>query len=155
MMEPVTDSVLDLSPNVLVSEGRDKLYNRSDQCKKMSPPESGTLHVVYGNGSSVGSVLMFQCSSMYQLVGEGISTCVWRGNSTLWTSGTPTCHDVWAREVPSVGFGGEHSAAGRRCASVIVPSCGGAVQTVSGGHTIEVYERDKKLMRRFEAHLPE
>ncbi|OCT58667.1 sushi domain-containing protein 3 [Xenopus laevis] len=258
-MEPVTASVLDPSLTVLLSEGRDNLYNRSGQCKKMSPPDSGTLHVVYGNGSSVGSVLMFQCSSMYQLVGEGISTCVWRGNSTLWTSGAPTCkalsryetfgfkvaviasivscaiillmsmafltcclvscvkknerrrserekvvwnqldceglenvqveqfgmkgrnnnnnkdggrpaladwinmsyenhgfcrcHDVWAGEVPTVGFGGEHSAAGPRSASHVVPS--GAIQTVSRGHIIEVYGRDKEFIRRFEAHLPE
>ncbi|KAG8431069.1 hypothetical protein GDO86_019467 [Hymenochirus boettgeri] len=85
-MPPVT--VLDLSGAVLVTEGKG---NRSGQCRKMSAPDAGSLHIVYGNGSSLGTVLMFQCSSMYQLVGEGISTCVWRGNSTLWTSGVPTC----------------------------------------------------------------
>ncbi|KAM4722737.1 LOW QUALITY PROTEIN: sushi domain-containing protein 3 [Rhinophrynus dorsalis] len=91
MPPPATASVLDLSRTVLITEDRPNVHNNPGQCKKMLPPESGSVHVVYGNGSSVGTVLMFQCSSTHQLVGEGIATCVWRGNTTLWTAGTPVC----------------------------------------------------------------
>uniref|UniRef100_A0A8C5R1H9 Sushi domain-containing protein n=1 Tax=Leptobrachium leishanense TaxID=445787 RepID=A0A8C5R1H9_9ANUR len=67
------------------------VYFVEGQCKKIFPPESGSLYVVHGNGSSVGSVIVFQCSPTHQLVGNGMTTCVWRGNNTLWTTGTPTC----------------------------------------------------------------
>ncbi|XP_053545337.1 sushi domain-containing protein 3 [Bombina bombina] len=90
-MYPSTASVLDLSRTILVTEGRNNLYNRTGQCKTILPPESGSLHIVHGNGSSVGTVVMFQCSSKHQLVGDGIATCVWKGNGTLWTAGIPTC----------------------------------------------------------------
>ncbi|KAG8550883.1 hypothetical protein GDO81_028952 [Engystomops pustulosus] len=90
-MQSATASVLDLSRTVLVTEEKSNLYNSTGQCKKIVPPESGSLHVVHGNGSSVGTVIMFQCSSSYQLVGDELTTCVWKGNSTLWTAGAPSC----------------------------------------------------------------
>ncbi|XP_075431018.1 sushi domain-containing protein 3 isoform X2 [Ascaphus truei] len=90
-MQTVTASVLDLSRTVLITEERDNVSNRTGQCKRLLPPESGSFHIVHGNGSSVGTVIMFQCSSKHQLTGEGLSTCVWKGNTTLWTAGTPTC----------------------------------------------------------------
>ncbi|CAH2313122.1 sushi domain-containing 3 [Pelobates cultripes] len=90
-MQLSTASVLDLSRTVLVTEDRDTLYNSSGQCKNILPPESGSLHVVHGNGSSVGTVIMFQCSPRLELVGHGMTTCVWKGNHTSWTTGTPTC----------------------------------------------------------------
>ncbi|XP_066450689.1 sushi domain-containing protein 3 isoform X1 [Eleutherodactylus coqui] len=90
-MQSATASILDLSRTVLVSEEKNNLYNSTGQCKKIVPPESGSFHIVYGNGSSVGTVIMFQCSSSYQLVGEGLTTCIWRGNNTLWTAGAPSC----------------------------------------------------------------
>ncbi|XP_073448419.1 sushi domain-containing protein 3 [Aquarana catesbeiana] len=90
-MQPATASVLDLSRTVLITEEKNNSYNSTGQCKKIVAPESGSYHIVHGNGSSVGTVIMFQCSSSYQLVGEELTTCVWKGNSTLWTSGAPTC----------------------------------------------------------------
>ncbi|XP_075689993.1 sushi domain-containing protein 3 isoform X1 [Rhinoderma darwinii] len=90
-MQSATASVLDLSRTVLITEEKNNLYNSTGQCKKIVPPESGSFHIVHGNGSSVGTVIMFQCSSSYQLVGEGLTTCVWKGNSTLWTAGAPSC----------------------------------------------------------------
>lgn len=90
-MQSATASVLDLSRTVLITEEKNNLYNSTGQCKKIVPPESGSFHIVHGNGSSVGTVIMFQCSSSYQLVGEGLTTCIWKGNSTLWTAGAPSC----------------------------------------------------------------
>ncbi|XP_053325864.1 sushi domain-containing protein 3 [Spea bombifrons] len=83
-MQPATASVLDLSR---ITEGRET----PGQCRQVVPPESGSFHVLHGNGTSVGSVVGFQCSPMHQLVGEGTTTCVWRGNGAAWTTGTPTC----------------------------------------------------------------
>ncbi|KAM4651769.1 sushi domain-containing protein 3 [Discoglossus pictus] len=88
---PATASVLDLSRTILITEDRNNLYNRTGQCRRILPPESGSLHVINGNGSSVGTIVMFQCSPTHQMVGKGIATCVWRGNGTLWTAGIPTC----------------------------------------------------------------
>ncbi|KAM8930763.1 sushi domain-containing protein 3 [Pelodytes ibericus] len=94
-MQLATASVPDLSRTVLIREERDNLYNASGQCKRISAPESGSFHVVHGKGSAVGTVVMFQCSPMHQLVGHGMTTCVWRGNNnTSWTSSPPTCKPI-------------------------------------------------------------
>ncbi|KAM4021561.1 sushi domain-containing protein 3 [Anomaloglossus baeobatrachus] len=90
-MQSATASVLDLSRTVLITEEKSNLYNSTGQCRRIVPPESGSLHIVHGNGSSVGTIIMFQCSSSYQLVGEDLTTCVWKGNNTLWTAGAPSC----------------------------------------------------------------
>ncbi|XP_075050074.1 sushi domain-containing protein 3-like, partial [Mixophyes fleayi] len=93
-MQPATASVLDLSRTVLITEEKNNSYNSTGQCKKIVPPESGSLHILHGNGSSVGTVIRFQCSSSYQLVGEELTTCVWKGNSSVWTATAPSCKSL-------------------------------------------------------------
>ncbi|XP_064931021.1 sushi domain-containing protein 3 isoform X1 [Columba livia] len=64
------------------------------QCSHVVPPQLGTLQILHGNGTAVGTVIAFQCSAKHQLEGPGIITCVWNGNDTHWTAGTPSCNPI-------------------------------------------------------------
>ncbi|NWW80012.1 SUSD3 protein, partial [Climacteris rufus] len=64
------------------------------QCSRLLPPQLGSLQVLHGNGTDVGTVLAFQCLAEHQLEGPAIITCIWKGNSTQWTAGVPSCKPI-------------------------------------------------------------
>uniref|UniRef100_A0A8D2CTU8 Sushi domain containing 3 n=1 Tax=Sciurus vulgaris TaxID=55149 RepID=A0A8D2CTU8_SCIVU len=68
--------------------------NRTGTCARLQLPPKGTFQVLHGDGTSVGTVLVFHCPSGHQMVGSGLLTCAWKGSIADWSSGTPTCKSV-------------------------------------------------------------
>ncbi|XP_041323170.1 sushi domain-containing protein 3 [Pyrgilauda ruficollis] len=64
------------------------------QCRRLLPPPLGSLRVLHGSGTDVGTVVAFRCSAELQLQGPDIVTCVWKGNGTQWTAGVPSCKPI-------------------------------------------------------------
>ncbi|KPP71073.1 hypothetical protein Z043_110048 [Scleropages formosus] len=73
------------------SNGFDWSVAAGGQCQPMPLPAVGTLSVIHGNGTNVGTVISLQCPTKYRLVGDNVVSCVWNSNSTLWTGGMPSC----------------------------------------------------------------
>ncbi|XP_010598963.2 sushi domain-containing protein 3 [Loxodonta africana] len=68
--------------------------NHTGTCSQVKPPPQGTFRVLRGNGTSVGTVLLFQCPSGHQMGGPGLVTCAWKGSVAEWSSGTPVCKSM-------------------------------------------------------------
>ncbi|NWZ69100.1 SUSD3 protein, partial [Acrocephalus arundinaceus] len=64
------------------------------QCSRLLPPQLGSLQVLQGSGTDVGTVVTFQCSAEHQLEGVAVVSCVWDGNSPQWTAGVPSCKPI-------------------------------------------------------------
>nr|XP_010965778.1 sushi domain-containing protein 3 [Camelus bactrianus] len=68
--------------------------NGTGLCVQVQPPPQGTFQVLRGDGTSVGTVIVFHCPSGHQMVGSGLLTCAWKGSVAQWSSGTPMCKTV-------------------------------------------------------------
>ncbi|XP_045150486.1 sushi domain-containing protein 3 [Echinops telfairi] len=68
--------------------------NRTGTCSQLKPSLQGTFQVLRGNGTSLGTVLLFHCPSGHQMGGPGLITCAWKGNVADWSSGIPVCKSV-------------------------------------------------------------
>ncbi|XP_026126282.1 sushi domain-containing protein 3-like isoform X1 [Carassius auratus] len=67
------------------------VHNQTGQCAPLLSPAVGTLKLVSGDGTSVGSVMSLQCPSRHRAVSGGQMTCVWGSDETHWSGGTPEC----------------------------------------------------------------
>ncbi|XP_059360398.1 sushi domain-containing protein 3 [Carassius carassius] len=67
------------------------VHNQTGQCAPLLSPAVGTLKLVSGDGTSVGSVMSLQCPSRHRTVSGGQMSCVWSSNQTHWSGGTPEC----------------------------------------------------------------
>nr|KAF6487753.1 sushi domain containing 3 [Rousettus aegyptiacus] len=67
-------------------------------CIQVRPPSGGTIQVLRGDGTSVGTVIVFHCPTGHQMVGSGLLTCVWKGSVAEWSSGTPVCKSMMPHE---------------------------------------------------------
>ncbi|XP_036892958.1 sushi domain-containing protein 3 [Sturnira hondurensis] len=67
-------------------------------CTRVQPPQRGTLQVLHGDGTSVGTVIVFHCPSGHQMVGSGLLTCTWKGSIAEWSSGAPVCKSMTDHE---------------------------------------------------------
>ncbi|KAI2661213.1 Sushi domain-containing protein 3 [Labeo rohita] len=67
------------------------VHNQTGQCVPLQTPVVGTLKLVSGNGTSVGTVMSLQCPSRHRVVSGSQMSCVWSSNKTHWSGGTPEC----------------------------------------------------------------
>ncbi|KAJ8265178.1 hypothetical protein COCON_G00142770 [Conger conger] len=90
-MSTVTATAFDITRTITSHESENHVRNQTGQCTPMPLPALGTLKLIKGNGTNVGTEISFQCPSKHRLVGDGVVSCIWNSNSTQWTSGTPWC----------------------------------------------------------------
>ncbi|XP_043089199.1 sushi domain-containing protein 3 isoform X2 [Puntigrus tetrazona] len=68
-----------------------RVHNHTGQCSPLPSPAVGTLRLVSGDGTSVGSVMSLQCPFRHRAVSGSQMSCVWSSNKTHWSGGTPEC----------------------------------------------------------------
>ncbi|KAJ8257510.1 hypothetical protein GJAV_G00186370 [Gymnothorax javanicus] len=90
-MSAVTATAFDITRTIISHESESHVRNQTGQCTPMPLPALGTLKLIQGNGTNIGTVISFHCPSKHQLVGNGVISCVWNRNNTQWTAGTPWC----------------------------------------------------------------
>ncbi|XP_051509263.1 sushi domain-containing protein 3-like [Myxocyprinus asiaticus] len=66
-------------------------HNQTGLCAPLLSPVIGSLKLVSGDGTSVGTVMTLQCPSRHRAVSGSHISCVWSSNSTHWIGGTPEC----------------------------------------------------------------
>ncbi|XP_051964885.1 sushi domain-containing protein 3-like [Xyrauchen texanus] len=68
-------------------------HNRTGQCRSVPllSPVIGSLKLVSGDGTRVGTVIKLQCPSRHRAVSGSHISCVWSSNDMQWTGGTPEC----------------------------------------------------------------
>ncbi|XP_076851412.1 uncharacterized protein LOC143502117 isoform X1 [Brachyhypopomus gauderio] len=94
-MDSFNASVLDESKSQLAVEGRSK-----GQCTAMLSPPVGTLKLVAGNGTSVGTVMTLQCPYTHRPVNGGRVICMEDNDRTQWSGGVPECKPLSRHESP-------------------------------------------------------
>ncbi|KAM5260334.1 sushi domain-containing protein 3 isoform 2-T2 [Hipposideros larvatus] len=72
--------------------------NSTGTCTQVQPPPRGTLQVLRGDGTAVGTVIAFRCPTGHQMVGSSLLTCAWKESFAAWSSGTPVCKSMIVHE---------------------------------------------------------
>lgn len=75
----------------IISASESGMGDRTGQCSPLLSPVIGTLRLVSGDGTSVGSVMSLQCPNTHRAVSGAQLSCVWSRNDTRWSGGTPQC----------------------------------------------------------------
>ncbi|XP_028680776.1 sushi domain-containing protein 3 isoform X2 [Erpetoichthys calabaricus] len=64
------------------------------QCSPVWAPHLGSFEVTEGNGTSIGTVITFECPVRHRLLGKEVISCIQKGNQTVWTGDVPTCRQL-------------------------------------------------------------
>ncbi|KAK2840867.1 hypothetical protein Q7C36_012446 [Tachysurus vachellii] len=75
-------------------KNRNQTRHQEGQCTSIPPPQLGTLKLVAGNGTSVGTVMTLICPLNHRAISGGRITCVQESNITEWSGGIPACRSV-------------------------------------------------------------
>ncbi|XP_036434829.1 uncharacterized protein LOC118813546 [Colossoma macropomum] len=87
-------SVSEETKSKVAQDDANRTRNQTGQCAPMQSPVVGTLKLVVGNGTSVGTVMTLQCPYKHRAVSGGRVSCVQDSNTALWSGGVPECRPV-------------------------------------------------------------